>query len=210
MNWYFKIAAGFVFLSAIALGLASLIRYFVLDPVAGNQIIIDQGLEMYTMEHKPWKYALYVHIITASIAILIGPIQFLLNKTRSRRLSIHRSLGKLYVIAIAISGVAGVYLSLYAFGGFLSKLGFFALSISWLVTTYLAYYYIRQKNIPLHREWMYRSYAVTLAAVTFRIWSALIGYTLDNFTVGYVGAIWLALPGNLILAEMWIRQKRNN
>jgi uncharacterized membrane protein len=139
MNWYFKIAAGFVFLSAIALGLASLIRYFVLDPVAGNQIIIDQGLEMYTMEHKPWKYALYVHIITASIAILIGPIQFLLNKTRSRRLSIHRSLGKLYVIAIAISGVAGVYLSLYAFGGFLSKLGFFALSISWLVTTYLAY-----------------------------------------------------------------------
>lgn len=54
---------------------------------------------------------------------------------------------------------------------------------------------------------MYRSYAMTFAAVTFRMWSAIIGYSLDNFTAGYVAAIWLSWVGNLVAIELWIRFK---
>lgn len=203
-----KMISGIIILSALLLGISSVSRYFIFDPIAGNQIIIEQGLEMYKMEYKLWNYMLYIHIITAAAAIMIGPFQFLQNRKKPGHLAIHRSLGKIYVLSILISGLTGVYLSFYAFGGFLSKLGFLALSIAWLVTTYYAYFYIKRKNIPLHKEWMYRSYAVTLVAVTFRIWSAIIGYSFDNFTIGYVAAIWISLIGNMLIAEVWIRRKK--
>lgn len=54
---------------------------------------------------------------------------------------------------------------------------------------------------------MYRSYAVTLVALTFRIWSAIIGYSLDNFQLGYQAAIWVSLIGNLVIIEYLIRKK---
>jgi uncharacterized membrane protein len=206
MRLSFNIFTSFIILSALLLGIASISRYFIFDPVLGNQLIIKQGLEMYKMDYKPWNYILYIHIITATVALMIGPLQFLQNKKKSRHLAVHRLLGKVYIVSIMISGLAGIYLSWYAFGGLLSKIGFLALSISWLVTTYLAYSYIRKKKIKLHKEWMYRSYAITLVAVTFRIWSAVIGYSFDNFTLGYVGAIWLGLIGNILAAEIWIRR----
>jgi hypothetical protein len=54
---------------------------------------------------------------------------------------------------------------------------------------------------------MYRSYAVTFVAVTFRFWSAAIGYSFDNFQLGYTAAIWVSLIGNLVVIELWLRKK---
>ncbi|WP_428912172.1 DUF2306 domain-containing protein [Niallia sp. Krafla_26] len=197
-----------IIISALLLGVASVARYFIFDPVIGNQLIIVQGLDMYKMEYQPWNYILYIHIITAAVALIVGPFQFLQNKRKSHPLAVHRFLGTVYIISIMISGLSGIYLSWFAFGGLLSKMGFLVLSISWLLTTYFAYSYIRKKKINLHREWMYRSYGITFVAVTFRIWSAVIGYSLDNFTIGYVAAIWLGLIGNILAVEIWIRRNR--
>jgi len=207
MNITRNILFGLIFISAFLLGLSALARYFVLDPVAGNAILIEQGLDLYDMHFKPWNYALYLHILTAAAAILIGPFQFM-RKVRNRYAGLHRNLGKVYVAAILISGITGIYLSFYAFGGLISKAGFLALSLSWIYTTYKAYKHIRMKNIELHREWMYRSYAITLVAISFRIWSAVIGYSMDDFKVGYIAAIWLGLIGNIIAAEIKIRLRR--
>lgn len=204
-----KAGAGLIMLLALLLSVSALVRYFVLDPVEGNAIIIDQGLTMYTMQYKPWNYALYLHILTAAAAIAIGPFQFM-RRLRTRKPALHRNLGKTYIAAILISGLTGVYLSFYAFGGLISQAGFLALSIAWLYTTYIAYKRIREKKISQHEEWMYRSYAVTLVAITFRIWSAVIGFSFDNFALGYVSAIWLALIGNLAIAELFIRARRTS
>jgi hypothetical protein len=37
-----------------------------------------------------------------------------------------------------------------------------------VITTSMAVLAIRRRNVPQHREWMMRSYAVTFAFVTFR------------------------------------------
>lgn len=200
-----NILAGSITVFAFLLSISALARYFIFDPVAGNAILIEQGLELYDMHYKPWTYALYLHIITAAVAISIGPFQFI-KKIRNRNVALHRQLGKVYVSSTMVSGIIGIYLSIYAFGGFISKAGFLTLSVSWIYTTYKAYKHIRKRNIMLHREWMYRSYAITLVAITFRIWSALIGYSFDDFKLGYVVAIWLALIGNIIVGEIWIRK----
>ncbi|CEG25461.1 DUF2306 domain-containing protein [Bacillus sp. B-jedd] len=201
-----KIGTGTLMVFVVLLAVSAIVRYFFLDPAITNKTLIEQGMHLYDFHYKPWNAVLLAHIITASIAIVIGPFQFS-KKSRQKKLHLHRNIGKIYVGLIMISGITGIYLSYYAFGGIISKLGFLALSIAWLLTTYLAYKYIRKKNILQHERWMIRSYAVTLVAITFRIWSAVIGYSLDNFQLGYTAAIWVSLIGNLAAAEYLLRKK---
>lgn len=201
-----RISNSIIILFAFVLAISAIVRYVILDPAASNTTLVKQGMNMYDFHYKPWNIVLLAHIITASLAILIGPFQFF-KKIRQKRMKLHRNLGKLYVVSIFISSITGIYLSFFAFGGLISQIGFFALSIVWLVTTYLAYKYIRLKQIQKHEQWMYRSYAVTFVAVTFRIWSAIIGYSLDDFQIGYSTAVWVSLIGNLAIVEYWIRKK---
>jgi uncharacterized membrane protein len=201
-----KIGFSFILFLSFVLSFSAIVRYFILDPVEGNAILIREGLEMFKMENQLWNIAMYIHIMTAALPLVIGPFLFV-KKWRNRYLELHRNFGKVYVIMILISSVVGIYLSFYAHGGVLAKLGFLFLSLAWIYTTFKAYKHIRNKQLVLHEEWMYRSYAVTFAALTFRVWSAVVGYSLDNFTVGYVAAIWLSWVGNLIVIELWIRFK---
>lgn len=195
-----------ILLLSLVLSISAIVRYFVLEPVEGNAILIREGMEMFKMNHQLWNLALYTHILTAALPLVIGPFMFV-KKLRNRYITLHRNVGKVYIIMIFISSLVGIYLSFYAHGGFLAKLGFLFLDFAWLYTTFKAYKYILKKQLAQHEEWMYRSYAVTFSALTFRVWSAIIGYSLDNFTAGYVAAIWLSWVGNLVVIELWIRFK---
>jgi len=198
-----KIGFAIILLLSFVLAVSAFIRYFVLDPVETNAILIREGMEMFKMNNQLWNIALYIHIITAALPLIIGPFLFI-KKLRNRYLLLHRNFGKVYVILILISAIVGIYLSFYAHGGVVAILGFLCLDLAWLSSTITAYNYIRKKQQVLHEEWMYRSYAVTFAALTFRFWSAIIGYSLDNFTAGYVAAIWLSWIGNLLAIELWL------
>ncbi|CAG9608731.1 DUF2306 domain-containing protein [Pseudoneobacillus rhizosphaerae] len=201
-----RIGLGLVIFLAFGLAISAIIRYLLLDPASTNKTLIEQGMELYDFHYQPWNIVLLFHIVTASLAIVIGPFQFF-KKIRIKRKNLHRNLGKIYITTILISGITGVYLSFYAFGGIISKIGFFTLSIAWLYTTYLAYRHVRNKQFKLHENWMYRSYAVTFVAITFRFWSAVIGYSFDNFQLGYTVAIWVSLIGNLVVMEFWLKRK---
>jgi hypothetical protein len=41
--------------------------------------------------------------------------------------------------------------------------------MAWLLTTGIAWVAILRRRVPLHKEWMVRSYLVTFAFVTFRV-----------------------------------------
>jgi uncharacterized membrane protein len=169
-----KIGFAIILFLSFVLSISEIVRYIILDPVEGNAILIREGLEMFKMENQLWNIAMYIHIMTAALPLVIGPFLFV-KKWRNRNLELHRNFGKIYVIMILISSVVGIYLSFYAHGGFLAKLGFLLLSLAWIYTTFKAFKYIRNKQQVLHEEWMYRSYAVTFAALTFRVWSAIVG-----------------------------------
>lgn len=101
---------------------------------------------MYEFKNIIWNSALYIHILTAAVPLIVGPFLFI-NELRNKYLNTHRVVGKIYVICIFISGLIGIYLTLFAFGGILAKLGFFLLDLAWIYTTYKAYSYIRNKNL---------------------------------------------------------------
>ena len=161
------------------------------------------------VHYLPWRIAFYLHITGAMFALAVGPFQFLTGlKTKFKR--IHRTLGYIYVVGILLlGGPAGFFMALFARGGVGAKIAFAVLSLIWVFTTWMALKTILQKKIQAHRAWMVRSYALTFAAVTLRLWTPILSLGL-NFTEAQTLAIvpWLAWIPNLLVAELLIRRKK--
>ncbi|MBX2895288.1 MAG: DUF2306 domain-containing protein [Cyclobacteriaceae bacterium] len=151
---------------------------------------------------KVWNFAFYQHIIFGGVALLTGWSQFSV-KIRNKYLNTHRWLGKIYVTVCLLSGSAALYLAIYATGGEIAGLGFGMLAVSWIFTTTKAFLSIRQKQINQHQAWMIRSYALTWAAVTLRIYLPLGQMAHFDFIEAYRVIAWLCWVPNLLVAE-WI------
>lgn len=155
-----------------------------------------------------WHFLFYTHIALGGIALLTGWSQFS-EKLRQKRLNLHRNLGKIYVVSVLLSGIAGLYIAMYATGGIVAILGFASLAVLWLFTTFNAFTSIQKKEIVLHQQWMIRSYALTFAAVTLRLWMPLLIAVVGlSFIEAYVIIAWLCWVPNLIFAEWWIRRSK--
>jgi len=166
------------------------------------------------LQHKPlqntiWRIAFWTHVGLGALALALGPFQ-LSVKRRQRNLSLHRQLGKLYVISILLASVGAFYAAFFADTGWIASVGFATLAVVWFYTTLRAYQTIRQKQVKQHRAWMYRSYAVTLAAVTLRIILPVeIAVLHLPFTTAYPIVAWLCwgwVP-NLIVVEWWLARR---
>ncbi len=155
-----------------------------------------------------WRLAFVAHISFGGIAMLSGWSQFS-KKLRAKKLSLHRTLGKIYLICISLSGVAGLYLALFANGGLISSFGFGGLAIGWLLTSSIAYRAIKKGDIDDHERWMIRSYALCFAAVTLRIWLPISQAVLHlDFIEAYRVIAWLCWVPNLLFAEWWISKMK--
>ncbi len=154
-----------------------------------------------------WNIGFYGHIVPAGLALLIGWIQFD-KRWRNKNLNLHRTVGKIYMISVLISGTCGLYIALFATGGIISTLGFASLGIIWLATTGLAYNSIKKGNVRLHQKYMIYSYAACFAAVTLRIWLPLLVVSLGDFITAYRIVAWLCWVPNLMVAYFLV-DKRN-
>ena len=147
------------------------------------------------------------HLFGGSIALALGAFQ-LNTRLRNRYLSAHRWLGRVYVPAVMIGGIAGLILAIEATGGLVSKIGFGMMAVCWLGTTAAAYVQIRAGNVQAHRVWMIRSYALTLAAVTLRIYLPMSQIYGLEFESAYQAISWLCWVPNLLIAEWFFLQRR--
>lgn len=142
------------------------------------------------------------HFLGAGIALLTGPFQFN-AKIRSRYLNFHRTLGKVYVISILVGGSASLQLALASFGGLVTHWGFGLLGVAWLGSTIYAFVAIRHGNVSKHQDWMLRSFALTYAAVTLRIYLPLSQISGIPFETAYQIISWLCWVPNLLVIE-WV------
>ncbi|MEX1001448.1 MAG: DUF2306 domain-containing protein [Crocinitomicaceae bacterium] len=151
-----------------------------------------------------WRPTFYIHVISGMLVILIGPFQFL-QKLRTKYLSFHKKLGKIYVYAILLfAAPTGLIMAFYAEGGWWSTLAFLIMSILWFITTLLAVIRIKNRDIIGHQKWMYRSYALSFAAVTLRILVPFLSlYTNFSEDVVTISTAWLSWIINLFFVE-WI------
>lgn len=157
-----------------------------------------------------WKSAFYIHVFTCFFCLFAGLTQFSKEVMR-RQKKTHRLLGKIYVFNILFINVpAGMILAVNANGGLLSKIAFSLLGILWCYFTSMAWIYARRKQFVRHRHFMIRSYALTLSALTLRLWKPVLMNltTLDTYTIYQIDA-WLGFGLNLLVAEWIIRREIN-
>lgn len=179
--------------------------YFLIDRRFG--LLSSKTAEL--LNNNLWNISFYGHIIFGGLALLIGWLQFS-QKLRRKNIKIHRTIGKTYMIAVLLSGICGLFISLYATGGIISKLGFFTLGIIWLSTTVLGFKAIKKGNVELHKEFMIFSFAACFAAVTLRIWLPILTSVMGEFIGAYRIVAWLSWVPNIIVAYFIVRKTKRS
>lgn len=187
--------------SAIAIGLYPII-YFVGNREFG--LLSTKSTEL--LSDFLWNGMFYAHIVFGGIALLIGWIQFN-KKIQTEKVSLHRFIGKIYLIMVLLSGISSLYIGYHATGGWISKLGFLSLGVIWLYTSIRGFTAIKKKDIITHQKMMIYSYAACFAAVTLRIWLPILSISLGGFLPAYRVVAWMAWVPNILVAHYIIRQK---
>jgi len=117
---------------------------------------------------------LFTHVFFGMTAFLIGPFQFI-SRIRKNYAKTHRTMGKIYLCCIAISSPVAMYMAITSQVNFVYAAGLFGLAVVWATTSLVAYVSIRKGLTSIHREWMVRSYVVTFAFATFRLFDDVLG-----------------------------------
>jgi uncharacterized membrane protein len=157
----------------------------------------------------PWKEAFYVHVFSAIFALFAGFTQFS-NVVLKEHRNVHRFIGKLYAYdMLIINFPAAMIMAVYANGLLPSKTAFVILDCLWFWFTYKAVIEIKRKNVIAHKQFMMRSYALTLSAITLRSWKIIISgfVTIDPVHLYMIDA-WMGFVPNLLFVEWLIRRKR--
>lgn len=140
---------------------------------------------------------LVVHIVGAAVFAVVGAFQFVAGIRRRHR-AWHRRAGRVLVVAGLLVGVSALWMTLlYAAKPgtgdllFVLRLVFGSAMVASVVLGFTA---IRRRDIPAHRAWMIRGYALALGAGT------------QVFTEGIGGAVFGTgvLAGDLAKGAAWV------
>ncbi|MER5932390.1 DUF2306 domain-containing protein [Streptomyces sp. NPDC002054] len=171
----------------------------------------------YASRALPIRVAFYIHIVSAGLALALGPWQFS-QRLRSRRLRLHRGIGRTYMVSVAIGAVSALVMSMFSSVGLLGFFGFGSLAVLWGWTAWRGYRAIRERDIRSHQAWMIRNFALTYAAVTLRLWFGVLilvqvpfAHGADPFdailTQAYAPLPFLCWLPNIVIAEFMIRRR---
>jgi len=186
-------------LAILSLGIALGSYRYLLPNTPGVPADVAKNL----MRH-PW---LAIHASLAATALTVGPIQFI-PKLRAARPRLHRWTGRIYIFACLAGGSAGLLLAWGTDAGPVAQFGFGALAVSWIFCTARAWRLAVARRFVEHRRWMVRSFALTLAAVTLRLYlpiAPVLGYP---FLDGYRIISWMCWVPNLLAAELYLNRAR--
>jgi len=151
-----------------------------------------------------------VHIVPGLLFMLLGPLQFS-STIRARHLRWHRMSGRVFVFCGVVIGISALVMSLGmpAIGGFNQAAATTLFASFFLFALCKAFWHIRRREIPLHREWMIRAFSIGIAVATIRpiigmffATSRFSGLTPHEF---FGIAFWIGFVLHLIAAEAWIR-----
>jgi len=154
-----------------------------------------------------YRYSFYFHIAAGIICVSTALIQFSSTLLKKRK-AIHIWSGRLYVMAVlAIGAPSGMYMSFFAKGSNWERGLFMFMALFWFFTTLKGLQSIWNKNVLAHKQWMIRSYAMAMTAVSFRIYY-LVFFLLDvDLLLNYEISLWMAVLGNMLVAE-WIAYRK--
>ncbi len=117
------------------------------------------------------RHLLIPHTLAGLFALLIGPVNFS-SRIRQRHLTLHRILGRVYVVSVFVGSLTGIALA----WGRPGLPGTSMQAAAWMVCTVAAFITARNRHIAVHQQWMARSYAVTFTFVSSRVFNLVPAY----------------------------------
>lgn len=157
------------------------------------------------------RWVLIAHITAGGGALILGPFQFW-DKLRQKNRKLHRVIGLLYLLAILTSSICAVILA-YTTAYTISWSYAFSLQVwvsVWIITTFIAYRAALQKKFLLHKEWMVRSYIVTIAFVISGLAIKIPGIAqLGNFSEVAVSLFWMGWSVPLFIYQVILSAKKS-
>lgn len=157
-----------------------------------------------------YQYAFFSHVYCSIIVLLAGILQFS-SLVRQRFPKVHKNLGKLYVLLVLlIASPSGFIMALHANGGVFSKISFSLQAILWFFFTWQAYRFAKNGIWDRHRKFMFRSYALTLSAISLRLFKWIIVTTLEWPPMDtYKIVAWLGWLVNIFLVEIYLIKSKS-
>jgi hypothetical protein len=166
-------------------------------------------LKQDVVDFLPWQWAFKIHVASSGLVLLAGFTQFF-SSLRQQYPLWHRRFGWLYILAVfVVAAPSGFVLALYAAGGLITQVCFVLLTVLWVISTAQALRYAIIKRWLLHRDWIIRSFALSLSALSLRTWKLLLYQAAPyadwlNPKLIYQLEAWLGWVINLVIAELII------
>ncbi|MGB0863787.1 MAG: DUF2306 domain-containing protein [Saprospiraceae bacterium] len=155
-----------------------------------------------------YQIAFFSHVYTSIFVLILGITQFS-NYIRTQFSKVHQSFGKLYIaLILLIASPSGLIMAYYANGGFYAQLSFILQAIFWFIFTYKGYQYAKTQDWNKHQAFMLRSYALTLSAISLRLFKWIIVSTIELPPMDtYQIVAWLGWLFNLMVLEIYLIKK---
>jgi hypothetical protein len=187
-----------------------LVMFTIIYPYFSFRYDIDFLLTKQLILHiVSWRIAFYAHISSSLFVLFFGIFQFI-KPLLLKQPKVHRIIGKAYIVLVLlISAPSGLIMAFYANGGMWAKTSFILISLLWWYFTFVAYRAAVKGNFKSHKANMYRSYAITLSAITLRTYVFLLpGFMNLHGKEMYILVSWLSWIPNLLVAEILIRRSK--
>jgi len=164
----------------------------------------DQGAPNY-WSLRGW---LMMHITGGMTALLTGPFQFWTG-FRLRYARLHRWMGRIFLCGVAVGSIGAFRMAIGTTGGWPFGFSLLALDTAWFTSAAMAYYAIMKRRIPIHKEWMVRTYVVTFAFVFQRVlFDYFPGSRLQPDLDRGTSAMWTSWALPLLFTELILQLRR--
>lgn len=164
-------------------------------------LLIKQDVIIYTH----YKIAFITHVFSSILVLPAGFTQFS-KKLRTSYPNIHRGMGWLYIIVVlGFAAPSGLWIGFFANGGIYTQIAFCLLAILWFYFTVKALLTAKSQEYHKHKNFMIRSFALALSAITLRAWKFSLVYLFHPHPMDvYRVVAWLGWILNLLIAEIII------
>jgi uncharacterized membrane protein len=159
--------------------------------------------------YKSMSWLLVPHGMLGLVALVIGPFQFS-TTLRRNNLSLHKKLGKIYIIAILLAMPFAILINVYhpipgAYGTFAFEN--ITQALIWATTAAMAWLAATKRQITIHKMWAARSYGITLVFVTSRIYNPLQLFMKNPDINDFSHFLWFLLVLSLVVPDMLVFSK---
>ncbi len=165
---------------------------------AGRYLDVRPETYAYFWPKRAW---LWLHIGGALFTLLLGPLQFV-GRLRAAYPRAHRWSGRVYLAGLLLACIGAIEMVATTPLGWTTGAAFGVMIFAWLTTAAMAWWAIRKRDIPTHRDWMARNYIITFAFVTFRLMSRVPGVSeLGTIAEVFTTFVWMSWVVPLIVYE---------